>query len=246
MSEPDEDEDEDEDGDTGIQRSQQTPKDTGEDADEKKQDDDEKKQDNDEVEEKKQQYINTLNLMLNEAEEEQPFEISPENYAKFVENIQFNEHESSDDDIDLSGKSPNESTFFLSGESSNPLDPNNYLLVNKKNSHGKIRKLIMCRATAQNISAKAEEILKQYKIVNDMWKQNNADEIKRVTKAVKEARGRMKSGSEYRVLSRKYIKKKIKPIWNNWASTLATNDGGTYSIFSVYTMSIHIYIYIAR
>ena len=180
------------------------------------------------------QYVETLNLMLDDTENSEPFQMTQQLFNKFTENIEMNENDSSDDDSEFSKKSnPSESDFFLSSESTNPCDPNNYLLINKKSRNGKIRTLIMCRATAQNMVDKAQEILKQNNIVNDKWTKDNAEELQRVQTEVAKARSRMKKGSEFRVLTKQYIRDKIKPKWNNWTATYATNDGGILYIFPI-------------
>ena len=190
----------------------------------------------------KKQYIATLNMMLNECKEEAPFQLSPELFNQFTENMDFNHHDSSDEDLGFAnqGQQGPTSDFFLAGESSNPLDPSNYLMVNRKSQNGKIRKIIMCRSTAQNIVAKAHDTLTQFKIVNDKWRDDNKNELKRVVADVEQARARMHKGSEFRVLSRQYIRDKIKPNWNQWCATFATNDGGMflYVSFVFYTCMI--------
>ena len=221
----------------GMETQQSEDDQQDEDDDEDKQD--EKDDDEDTSNFSKTKYISTLNMMLNECKEETPFQITEEAFKQFTENMDFNQHDSSDEDLGFANEAKQgpASEFFLTGESSNPLDPSNYLLVNKKSHNGKIRKLIMCKSTAQNIVAKAQDILTQFKIVNDKWKEDNKDEMDRVSAAVEKARSRMHKGSEFRVLTRKYIRDKIKPKWNQWSATYATNDGGMF-------LALYIYIYI--
>ena len=190
---------------------------------------------------KNKEYIETLNMILNECKEEKPYQLSEQLFEQFTENMDCNENDSSDEDAGFAnqGKQGPISDFFLGGESSNVLDPNNYLMVNKQSANGKIRKLIMCRSTAQNIVSKSQDILNKYKIVNEKWKFDNKTEINRVKSAVKKARERMHKGSEFRVLSRQYIREKIKPEWNQWAATFTTNDGGIYMYISWSTPQIY-------
>ena len=167
--------------------------------------------------------------MMDDAEESKPLQISPDVYHKFMEDVENNENWSDDDDNGFIENAENNSQFFLPAEATNPLDPNNYLLVNRISRTGTIRQLIMCRSTAQNMVSKADQIFREHKIVNDLWNIENADEVSRVKSEVIKARSRMKKGAEFRVIQKKYIREKIKPKWKNWASTFSTNDGGIHN-----------------